>query len=132
MTHWLVYVAKAGKALKELGKIVKQQYDNDKRKFVEFVVNYSLQVIIGIWALISVVLPIPTIPKQTTFDPYNLIFVIMKPFWLHILGLFGVLYFLNPRMQIFRGYTSWIFWCAIKIHGYLVFLKSRNRNRIAQ
>ena len=132
MTHWLVYVAKIGKALKELGKAVKDEYNNDKREFVEGVINYTLQGIIAVWALTSVVLPMPEIPKQTTFNPYNLLFVVMKPFWLHVLGLFGVLFLINPRLQIFRMYTSSIFWCAIKIHSYLVFLKSRNRNRITQ
>src|SRR5438309_9743577 len=103
MTHWLVKVYNIYASLKPIGEAIKQYYSVDKRGFTEALVSWILNVIFVMAMLEWVVFPIPVIPRQTAIlSPFQMFFVVMKPYWLHMLALIGCLLLLNPRLPLFR------------------------------
>jgi hypothetical protein len=126
MTHWMVKVKMFYDKLKPLGKVAKDNYQQDKRNFIESLTALTLNLVFVIAMLEWIIFPIPTIPKQTGFvSPFDLFFVVMKPFWLHILGLLGCILLLNPRAGLWRIEIHLLFSMIVKIRNYVKFVRNQ-------
>ena len=114
----MVKVSKAGGEIK---KAIVERYNQDKRGFLETTIGFVLGISVSLFLLFNMVLPFPVIPKQAK-PPSNFAqwFDLIKPFFLHLFALFGVMFF--PMVSPFRIYTHWLFTIIIKVRNVIHYL----------